>query len=154
LLDTGIRVSEACGLALADLDRGTAMVTGKGNKIRPVYFGTRTARALDRYLRECRRHRLCHLAALFLTQRGALSPDGARERVKVRATQAGLRGRMHPHRLRHTFAHDYLMAGGQERDPKRLAGPRRVVAGRDARALRRVGRRCPRPRSRQATVAR
>ena len=51
-----------------------------------------------------------------------MSTDGARERIKVRAAQAGLSDRLHPHRFRHTFAHDYLMAGGQERDLKRLAG--------------------------------
>lgn len=124
LLDTGIRVSEACGLAVADvdLDREMALVTGKGCKVRPVYFGARTARALDRYVRERRRHRWAHLDALFLTQRGALSTDGARERVRVRAEQAGLADRMHPHRFRHTFAHDFLINGGQERDLKRLAG--------------------------------
>ena len=124
LLDTGVRVSEACGLAVADvdLDREMALVTGKGNKVRPVYFGARTVRALDRYLRERRRHRWAHLHALFLTQRGALSTDGARERVRLRAEQAGLRDRMHPHRFRHTFAHDFLLHGGQERDLKRLAG--------------------------------
>lgn len=124
LLDTGVRVSEACGLAVADvdLDREMALVTGKGNKIRPVYFGARTARALDRYLRERRRHRWVHLDALFLTQRGALSTDGARDRITVRSEQAGLRGHTFPHRFRHTFAHDFLINGGQERDLKRLAG--------------------------------
>jgi site-specific recombinase XerD len=124
LLDAGIRVSELCGLKVTDvdLDREMALVTGKGNKIRPVYFGTRTVKALDRYLRERRRHRWSHLDALFLTQRGALSTDGARDRVSVRAEQAGLKDRMHPHRFRHTFAHDFLINGGQERDLKRLAG--------------------------------
>lgn len=123
-LDAGVRVSELCGLRVADvdLDGEMAMVTGKGGKIRPVYFGTRTVKALDRYLRDRRRHRWSHLAALFLTQRGALSTDGVRDRIQVRAEQAGLTDRMHPHRFRHTFAHDYLMAGGQERDLKRLAG--------------------------------
>ena len=29
---------------------------------------------------------------------------------------------MHPHRFRHTNAHDFLLAGGQERDLKRLMG--------------------------------
>lgn len=121
LLDTGARVSEVCGLAVTDvdLDLERAMVTGKGARVRPVYFGARTARALDRYLRERRRHRWAHLPALLLTQRGALSTDGARERVQVRA---GLADRVHPHRFRHTFAHDFLLAGGGERDLKRLAG--------------------------------
>jgi len=123
LLDCGIRVSELCGLTVeaVDLDREMALVTGKGNKVRPVYFGARTARALDRYRRERSRQRHSHLDAFFLSQRGALSPDGVRELVNVRGALAGVPG-LHPHRFRHTFAHDFLINGGQERDLKRLAG--------------------------------
>jgi len=123
LLDSGIRVSELCGLTVeaVDLDREMALVTGKGNKVRPVYFGARTARALDRYRRERARQRHAHLAAFFLSQRGALTPDGVRELVNVRGALAGVEG-LHPHRFRHTFAHDFLINGGQERDLKRLAG--------------------------------
>jgi site-specific recombinase XerD len=123
LLDCGVRVSEACGLRLdqLDLDQGMAIVKGKGSKVRPVYFGARTARALDRYVRMRSHHRWAHLDALFLTQRGALSADGARDRVKIRGTMARIDD-LHPHRFRHTFAHDFLMSGGQERDLKRLAG--------------------------------
>jgi site-specific recombinase XerD len=123
LLDCGVRISEACGLRVddVDLDQGMAIVKGKGNKVRPIYFGARTARALDRYVRMRAQHRWAHLDALFLTQRGALSADGARERVTIRGQLAGLE-RVYPHRFRHTFAHDFLMSGGQERDLKRLAG--------------------------------
>jgi site-specific recombinase XerD len=123
LLDCGLRISEACGLRVdqLDLDQGMAIVTGKGSKVRPVYFGARTVRALDRYVRTRAHHRWAHLDTLFLTQRGALSPDGARDRIKIRGELAGIDG-LHPHRFRHTFAHDFLMSGGQERDLKRLAG--------------------------------
>lgn len=123
LLDCGIRVSELCGLTVdgIDLDQGMALVRGKGSKVRPVYFGARTARSVDRYLRMRSQQRWSHLDALFLTQRGALSPDGARDRVRIRGDQAGIAD-LHPHRFRHTFAHDFLMNGGQERDLKRLAG--------------------------------
>lgn len=123
LLDCGVRVSELCGLTVSgiDLDHETALVTGKGNKIRPIYFGARTARSLDRYLRLRSAHRWAHLDALWLSQRGAMSPDGVRERLNARADQAGL-GHLHPHQMRHTFAHDFLVSGGQERDLKRLAG--------------------------------
>lgn len=123
LLDCGVRVSEACGLSVTDLDldQGMAMVRGKGNKIRPIYFGARTAKALDRYVRIRRQHRWTHLDALFLTQRGPMSPDGARERMIVLGARAGIED-LHPHRFRHTWAHDFLMNGGQERDLKRLAG--------------------------------
>jgi site-specific recombinase XerD len=123
LLDTGVRVSELTGLAVADvdLDHEMAMVTGKGRKVRPVYFAARTSRALDRWLRERRKHRWAHLDALFLGQRGALTSDGAREIVRVRGELAGLKG-VHPHRFRHSYAHDFLLNGGQERDLMRLAG--------------------------------
>jgi site-specific recombinase XerD len=123
LLDCGVRISEACGIRVdqLDLDQGMAIVKGKGSKVRPVYFGARTARALDRYVRMRERHRWAHLDALFLTQRGALSPDGARERIRIRGAMARIDA-LHPHRFRHTFAHDFLMSGGQERDLKRLAG--------------------------------
>ncbi|OLM17913.1 Phage integrase [Pseudonocardia sp. Ae707_Ps1] len=123
LLDTGVRVSELCGLSVTDvdLDRETAIVRGKGNKVRAVYPSTKTVRALDQYLRARRAHRWTHLDALWLTQRGALSTDGARERVRIRGEQAGIPD-LHPHRFRHTFAHDYMVSGGQERDLKRLAG--------------------------------
>jgi site-specific recombinase XerD len=70
LLGCGVRVSEACGLRVdqLDLDQDMAIVKGKGSKVRPVYFGARTARALDRYVRVRAHHRWAHLDALFLTQ--------------------------------------------------------------------------------------
>ncbi len=124
LLDCGVRVSELCGMAAMDhaaLDQGMVLVRGKGDKVRPVYYGDRTAQALDRYLRVRATSRWAHLDALWLSQRGALTPDGVRDIVHGRGAAAGITD-LHPHRFRHTWAHDFLMAGGQERDLKRLAG--------------------------------
>jgi len=47
LLDTGTRVSELRGLHLSDvdLDHEMVMMTGKGRRTRPVYFGARTGLA-------------------------------------------------------------------------------------------------------------
>src|SRR4051794_30320934 len=46
LLDTGVRVSELCGLKLedVDLDRELAYVAGKGSRPRVVPFGAKTGR--------------------------------------------------------------------------------------------------------------
>jgi integrase len=41
--------------------------------------------------------------------------------IAKRCVRAGL-PRLHPHQLRHTFAHEYLANGGQEGDLQRLAG--------------------------------
>jgi site-specific recombinase XerD len=125
LIDCGLRVSEVTGLDLdhVDLDGETVTVTGKGSRVRPAYFGARTGQALDRYLRERSKHRHASSSALFLGERGRFTPDGVRERLKVRAEMAGLDpAKIHPHRFRHTNAHDFLLAGGQERDLKRLMG--------------------------------
>lgn len=151
LLDCGLRVSELCGMTVegVDLDNEYALVKGKGSKVRPVYFSARTVAALDKYLRARSRHRWAHSPALLLSQRGPMSPDGIRERLKIRGAQAGIED-LHPHRFRHTWAHDFLMAGGQERDLKRLAGwssdtmlERYGASAADARAresVRRMGR--------------
>ncbi|ATD69182.1 MULTISPECIES: tyrosine-type recombinase/integrase [Gordonia] len=125
LIDCGLRASELTGIAVDDLDLDgeSVVVTGKGSRVRVAYFGAKTGLALDRYMRARASHRRAHLAALFLGERGAFTPDGVRERLKVRARIAGLADeRVNPHRFRHTNAHDFLLAGGQERDLKRLMG--------------------------------
>lgn len=123
LLDCGLRASELTGLRLqdVDLDAETIIVKGKGDKVRAAYLSARTAAALDKYLRKRHGHRWAHLPQVFLTQRGALSTDGLRGLIRDRGDAAGI-DHLHPHRFRHTFAHDYMLNGGQERDLKRLAG--------------------------------
>jgi len=56
-----------------------------------------------------------------LGQDGPLTTSAFAQIVAKRADKAGL-GRIHPHQLRHTFAHEYLANGGQEGDLQRLAG--------------------------------
>jgi site-specific recombinase XerD len=123
LLDTGVRVSELCGLDLTDvdLDRELAYVTGKGSRPRVVPFGAKTAQALDRYLRVRAMHPHARSSRLLLGQRGPMTPDGARDVLHTRAAQAGVAD-LHPHRFRHTFAHRWLAGGGRERDLMMLAG--------------------------------
>lgn len=124
LIDCGLRASELTGIGVDDLDLDgeSVVVTGKGSRVRVAYFGAKTSLALDRYLRARSGHRHARLPSLFLGERGAFTTDGVRERLKVRARLAGIEDRVNPHRFRHTNAHDFLLAGGQERDLKRLMG--------------------------------
>lgn len=131
-IDTGMRVGEMAGLAVADLDfdNTVAVVVGKGRRPRACPFGRKTALALDRYLRARAKHRHALLDALWLARDGALSDSGIERIVKRRGQEAGITG-LHPHQFRHTFASQWLEAGGTEIDLMRLAGWRsRTMLGR------------------------
>jgi site-specific recombinase XerD len=123
LVDTGMRRAELAGLGVGDLDfeQDVAFVLGKGRRPRSCPFGSRTALALDRYTRVRARHRLADLDALWIGARGPMTDSGVAQVLRRRGTQAGI-GPIHPHQLRHTFAHSWLAQGGNEGDLMRLAG--------------------------------
>ena len=123
LADTGMRRSEIAGLRVADIDwhQEVAFVTGKGSRPRACPFGAKTAQALDRYMRERAKHSYERLDALWLGVRGAMTDSGIAQLLRRRGLEAGL-GPIHPHQLRHTFAHQWLASGGTEGDLMRLAG--------------------------------
>lgn len=125
MLETGCRAGEVVALRLPDLDLvgGIAIVRrGKGGKGRSVPFGPQTGKALDRYLRARRGHRLAGTDALWLGNRGkSFSYDALHKTLAMRAERAGIAG-FHPHRLRHTAAHRWLAAGGSEGGLMAVAG--------------------------------
>jgi site-specific recombinase XerD len=122
-LDTGMRRGELAGLKVEDIDfdQEVAYVIGKGSRPRSCPFGAKTGQALDRYLRERSKRPDSSLPWLWLGKRGRLSDSGVLQMVRRRGIEAGL-GQIHPHQLRHTFAHDWLKEGGHEGDLMRLAG--------------------------------
>jgi site-specific recombinase XerD len=124
LFDTGIRRGELAGLKLADVELKDrlAYVTGKGGHTRAVRFGSKTAIAVDRYLRLRKNHKnYAGSEALWIGQDGPLSVSAFGQMIAKRAAAAGL-PRIHAHQFRHTFAHTWLAEGGQEGDLMRLAG--------------------------------
>jgi site-specific recombinase XerD len=123
LADTGMRRAECAGLTVGDvdLDGGVAQVLGKGRRPRACPFGRKTAQALDRYLRARKDHRDAHRPERWLGHAGPMTDSGVYQVIRDRAQAAGL-GHLAPHQLRHTFAHQWLAAGGTEGDLMRLAG--------------------------------
>jgi site-specific recombinase XerD len=121
--DTGMRRGELAGLTIEDVDfeQNVAYVLGKGRRPRACPFGAKTAQALDRYLRERTRHHDAALPWLWLGKKGRLSDSGVLQMIRRRGDMAGL-GKIHPHQLRHSFAHAWLASGGNEGDLMRLAG--------------------------------
>ena len=124
LADTGCRSGELTGLRLTDIDRDQQVifVMGKGSRPRACPYGAKTAQAVDRYMRLRAQHRLGASSPwLWLGLRGKITDAGLRQILAGRARAAGL-GRIHPHQLRHTFAHRWLADGNNEGDLMRLAG--------------------------------
>lgn len=105
LYATGCRLSEVIGLDKDKIDweNQCALVIGKGNKEREVYFSSKALRYLRKYLMS----RLDACDALLVTERKPhrrISARAIQREVKIIARQAGMTKNVHPHILRHTFA--------------------------------------------------
>jgi integrase/recombinase XerC len=123
LYGSGLRVAEACGLDVDELDlsRGRVVVWGKGGKQRTVPLSDPSVASLRRWLAEGREHLATAGspgAAVFLNRRGRrLTPRDARRIVDRRAGAP-----THPHALRHTFATHLLDGGADLRVVQELLG--------------------------------
>jgi site-specific recombinase XerD len=127
--DGGLRLAEVAGLQMTDVDLAARMVfvSGKGSnrsgpRRRAVPLGIKATRALDRYIRDRRRHPYAELPALWLGERnrGPLSIAGVDRVVERRGALAGLK--LHAHMFRHTWASQFRKVGGSEGDLMVLGG--------------------------------
>lgn len=116
LVDTGLRASELCGLAVSDVRQGYLFVRGKGGYERLAPFGSACAEELRRYVVRTRGEPHHDEDPLFLLPSGAaLSSHRLGELMRRAGHAAGIRGvRVSPHTLRHTFAIEFLRNGGGE----------------------------------------
>jgi site-specific recombinase XerD len=126
LIDTGMRLSEIAELRVADVDltSDTVTVVGKGRRVRVCKLDRKAAIALDRYLRTRARHAEYERPELWLAaagHTGRMTATGISQAVQRRAEMAAI-GHVNVHRFRHTFAHLWLLHGGNEGDLMQLAG--------------------------------
>lgn len=127
--DGGLRLAEMGGLRVTDVDirDRVLFVVGKGSnrsgpRRRGVPLGVKAARALDRYLRERRKHPYHELPGLWLGDRNRqeISNGGIVAMLKRRGSEAGVE--FHAHVLRHTWASEFRKAEGEEGDLMVLGG--------------------------------
>ncbi len=120
LYGSGLRVSELCGIRVADLelDRRRLVVLGKGGKQRQVPLSAVSVERLARWLSLRERWPQDGSAALFFNRRGLpLTPRDVRRILDHRAVAP-----THPHALRHTFATHLLDGGADLRAVQELLG--------------------------------
>lgn len=129
-LDTGARQSEVVGLNVEDvhLEDGWVKVYGKGRRERIMPLGKTLKVDLENYLSTIR----LLIAnedenALFVTQQGSrYSNQGLATLVKTKLKKVGVKGHYGPHKLRHTYATNYLRNGGNLEQLRIVMGHRDI----------------------------
>ena len=131
LYSTGLRVSELLNLRILDIDMrmGCVRCIGKGDKERLVPIGRKALEAVEQYLAHGR-PKFARPAAppphnnvLFLTRLGKrLSRVGIWKILHDYGARLGLRGRLTPHKLRHSFATHLLEGGADLRSVQLMLG--------------------------------
>jgi len=129
LYGAGLRVSELSGLDVGDLDlrRGDVRVLGKGSVERVVPLPRAAREALEDYLsrRGAGRAAESPLFTALRARKGPprrLGPRDVRRVLRARARAAGIGERVHPHRLRHSYATHLLDMGADLREIQELLG--------------------------------
>jgi integrase/recombinase XerD len=128
LYGCGLRVSELTGLKISSLhfDIGLIRITGKGNKQRWVPIGGQATRQINIYLENIRPHlniKKGNEDIVFLNRRGAgLTRTMVFYIIKDLAIKAGIRKKISPHTLRHSFATHLVENGANLRAVQEMLG--------------------------------
>ena len=127
LYATGLRVSELIGLGVSNinLEAGYVVTVGKGSKERLVPMGTKAREALKDYLADGRLRILKKKSSpyLFLNLRGRpMTRQGFWKIIKQYGLVAGIKKKITPHSLRHSFASHLLECGADLRSVQVMLG--------------------------------
>ncbi len=136
LYSAGLRISEAAGLRVRDLDlfSGIVHVSGKGKKERLAPMGSYAQRALGDYL-QTRGMQMEQLGRngndgqpIFCNRFGErLSVRGMRRIVEKYARLSGITKTISPHTFRHSFATHLLDRGADLRSVQELLGHENIA---------------------------
>lgn len=112
MLDCGLRLSEVVNLKISDLDlkNNYLIINGKGSKQRLVPFGISTKKQLVIYMQY--RVNLNNNNSIFLNQNLTAITTNTIKMLFARLKKHEKFKRIYPHLLRHTFATNFIYAGG------------------------------------------
>lgn len=111
LADSGVRVSELCGMRLDELDLvvGSVRVIGKGDQERFAFLSKTTCEAIQSWISI----RASTSPFLFVSEQDRpLQPNTVTQILRRLSKRAGVKGRCNAHSFRHAFAREYLTSGG------------------------------------------
>ena len=113
LLDTGMRVSELCGLRVSDVYPRYVKIFGKGQKEREIGLHPEMSKLLWKYIHKHRGAFGVTSDRLFVGEKGPLTVSGVETIFDNLEKATGIVGvRVTPHTMRHTFSKRYLKNGG------------------------------------------
>jgi integrase/recombinase XerD len=127
LYATGVRVSEMINFTTKNFlpQIGWVRIIGKGNKERLVPIGKKGREALRDYLKSSRQHLAKPYSEdiMFLNRWGKkLTRMGAWKIIKRYILQAGIKKKVTPHTIRHSFATHLLEGGADLRAVQEMLG--------------------------------
>lgn len=126
LASTGMRIGELVRLDIADvnLQERECIVTGKGNKQRPVYFDARAKLHLVEYL-ESRTDNNPALIVSLDSKASRITIGGMELRLRNLGKKAGV-SRVHPHKFRRTLATHAIDKGMPIEQVQKLLGHAKI----------------------------
>jgi integrase/recombinase XerD len=124
MLESGLRIGEIIALTVTDIEGRSIHVRGKGENDRIVYMPHELARIIRDYISYRGYYSGCVFRPL---QKHVNHPSdryvsayGVRDRIQRAFAKLGYK--MNPHHLRHSFAKDWLIKGGDVRTLQILLG--------------------------------
>lgn len=126
LASTGMRIGELVRLDITDVDlhERECVVTGKGNKQRPVYFDARAKLHLSEYLESRNDSNHALFVSLDSTAK-RVTVGGMELRLRKLGKKAGI-SRVHPHKLRRTLATHAIDKGMPIEQVQKLLGHAKI----------------------------
>lgn len=101
---TGARISEALQLTVDDVDQETILIEGKGNKHRELFLPDVLRVILMEYVADRKNHSHTPNKALFIGQRGKMTPASADQLLKKYCDKLGIdEKKAHCHAFRHMY---------------------------------------------------
>ena len=109
LISSGIRIGELCSLKTenVDFEECKAIVQGKGNKERIVYFSEKSKNYIEQYL-SLREDNSPYLFVTFQTKR-KINPTTLEKTIRELGKSVGVEA--HPHKFRRTFCTQMIKKG-------------------------------------------